>query len=197
MGKKIKGSKEKTREQKQEELDMEKRNTWENFKKLDYDKMDKTERESVARHLYETMSTRLPAEPTTLSYNFWDEYKNTDEIKEINRYVKNVDDVLSQVKKAQNPSKESWLDKDRGIIPQMKREWKTKLDPFKSERHLREKISKKANDFFNLPENKNKDIIIDIANEMQKAIENIEEKVYKPVRAKIDKIEEEIKKKAK
>ena len=194
MTKKIKEPKEKTREEKQEELDQEKKNAWENFQKLDYDKMDASERESITRHLYETMSTRLTGEPVEVSYEFWEEYKDTDEIKEVNRFIAHVDDVLTQVKKAKNPSKESWLNKEYGIIPQMKKEWKTKLESFKNERTLREKIKKKANEIFNLPENKDKEITIDVAGEIQKAIENIEATCYAPTRKTIEKIEEEIKK---
>ena len=197
MAKKIKEPKEKTREERQKELDQEKKNAWENFQKLDYDKMDAAERESIARHLYETMSTRLVGEPMTVAYDFWDDYKDTDEIKEVNRFVAHVDDVLTQVKKAKNPSKESWLNKEYGIIPQMKKEWKTKLESFKNERTLREKIKKKANEIFNLPENKDKEITIDVAGEIQKAIENIEATAYKPTREKIGQIEEEIKRKVK
>jgi len=197
MTKKIKEPKEKTREEKQEELDQEKKNAWENFQKLDYDKMDASERESITRHLYETMSARLTGEPMAIPYDFWNEYKDTDEIKEINRFISHVDDVLTQVKKAKNPSKESWLNRDYGIIPQMKKEWKTKLEPFKNERTLREKISRMANEIFNLPENKDKEITIDVGAEIQKATENIETTAYKPTRAKIDQIEETIKSKVK
>jgi hypothetical protein len=189
--------KEKTREEKQAELEQEKRDAWENFQKLEYDKMSDDERMSVTRHLYEKMSTHLTPDATEVGYDFWGDYKDTDEIKPVDRFVAHADDTLSQVKKAKNPSKEVWLNKEYGIIPQMKREWKSLVEPFKNERTLRDKIKKKASDLFNLPENQGKELTVDVAAEMEKAMKNIDETVYQPVRQKIDKIEEEVKKKAK
>jgi len=189
---KTKEPKEMTREEKQAEIDQEKKAAWENFQKLDYDKMDDEERISITRHLYETMTTHLAPETIDIPYDFWKEYENTDEIKEINRFKDHVENTLARLPK--NPTKESWLDKNRGIVPNMKKEWKTKLEPFKTDRVIRERVTKNAHKIFNLPENKDKEFSVSMESEMTKALEDIEKNVYLPVRSKIEKIEEEIKK---
>lgn len=185
--------KEKTREEKQAELDAEKKTAWNAFRKFKFDDLSPEDREFQARHLYETISTHLTPDAVGIPFDFWKDYEDTDEIKEVNRFRAHVKDTLSQVEKMKTPpTKESWLDRDRGIVPNMKREWKAKLEPFKSERVLREKLKVKAEQIFNQPEYKDKEIRIDMADEMTKALKNIEETVYKPVRANIEKIEAEI-----
>lgn len=179
----------------EETLNEQKKDAWENFKKLDFDKMSPQEREGITRHLYETMST-YPAPPTIeISYDFWKQYENTDEIKSINQFVTRVDHILANL--PNNPIKESWLDREHGILTQMKREWKGKTETFKNERILREQIRQKAEDIFNLPENKGKHISVNMAETIKKAEENIEETCYKPTRAKIEQIETEIRQRVK
>jgi len=188
---KTKEPKEMTREEKQVEIDAEKKAAWENFQKLDYNTMNDKDRISSVRNLYETMTTRLAPETIDIPYDFWKEYENTDEIKDINRFKDHVENTLARLPK--NPTKESWLDKNRGIVPNMKKEWKTKLEPFKTDRVIRERVTKNAHKIFNLPENKDKEFSVSMDSEMAKALEDIEKNVYLPVRSKIEKIEEEIK----
>ena len=185
----------KTREELQAELDQEKRNAWENFQKLEYDKMDEEERISITQHLYETMTTTLAPEEMDIDFDFWKEYENTDDIKPIKHFSAHVESTLANL--PANPSKDSWLDCNRGIVPNMKREWRDKVEPFKNEQRLREKFKKKATEIFSMPEYKDKKISIDLGKQVQKALDNIEETLYKPTRAKIDQIEEEIKKRVK
>jgi hypothetical protein len=182
----------KTREEMQAELDQEKRNAWENFQKLEYDKMSEEERVSIARHLYETMNTTLAPEEIDLPFDFWKDYDNTDEIRDINKFIGRVTNTLTNL--PQNPTRASWLDKDRGIVPSLKREWREKVEPFKNEQRLREQFKKKATELFNSPDYQDKKISVDLGKQVQKALENIEETLYKPTREMINHIEEEIKK---
>jgi len=181
----------KTREEEQAEIDAEKKAAWENFRQLDYDKMSDQERTGIARHLYEKMTERLAPETIDIPYDFWKEYEDTDEIKEINRFKDHIDNTMANLPK--NPGKDSWLDKQRGIIPNMKREWKAKLEPFKTDRVIKDRVTKNAHKIFNLPENKGKEFTVGMESEMAKVLEDIEKNVYLPVRAKIEKIEEKIK----
>lgn len=177
----------------EQELEEQKRTVWNSFKELDYDSLTPEQREQRAQELSETLSMR-PTPPTLdLPYDFWKNYENMDEIKDVNRFINRVNNTLTQVKKMQTPpTKDSWLDKDRGIIPNMKREWKTKLDPFKNERTIKKMLEKKLNEIVNLPENKDKPFKVNLGDVTQKALDNIEETAYKPVRAKIDEIETEV-----
>jgi len=194
MEKKMSKKKDKTKDELQKELDTEKRSTWKNFQKLDYDKMTDEQRKEWAGKLYETMSQRLSVEATALPFDFWKDYKNEEfEIKEIKKFIERVDNVLDHI--PTNPSKDAWLDKSRGIIPTLRKEWKEKLEPFKHERNLRKLLNDKAAELFNLPENKNKEIVVDIGESVKKAQEYIDNEISKPVREKITKIEEGIKKK--
>ena len=183
---------EKSKEELQKELDDEKRATWENFRSLKYDKMTPEQREQWAQQLYEKMIERLANEVISLPFDFWKDYKNESKIKDIEKFIKRVDDLLGHL--PAKPTKESWLDKDRGIIPTLKKEWKNHTDPFKDERNLRKLMNDKTKELFNLPENKGKEIEVDIGESIKQAQENIEEKVYKPIREKIGNIEAEIKK---
>jgi hypothetical protein len=177
----------------EQELEEQKRTVWNSFKELDYDSLLPEQREQRAQELAETLSLRPTPPALDVPYDFWKAYEDTDEIKDVNRFVKRVDDTLTQVKKMQTPpTKDSWLDKDRGIIPNMKREWKTKLDPFTNERTVKKMLEKKLNEIANLPENKGKPFSVNLPDIMQKALDNIEETAYKPVRAKIDEIETEV-----
>jgi hypothetical protein len=183
---------------KEEILKTRKHRAWDKIKQHEFSDFTEEEWPDLIRELYETMSTFPAPQITDIPYDFYEEYKDTDEIKEINHFTAHVEDTLTQVQKMKStPTKDSWLDKDRGIIPQMKKEWKTKLDPFKNERILREKIRNKVETIFNLPENKDKKMSVDMGVTMKKALENIEETCYKPIRAKIETIEEEIKKRIK
>jgi hypothetical protein len=181
--------KEKTEE---ETLEEQKRSTWEAFKNFKYDDLTPDQRENLAYDLYETLATK-PTPPTMdIPFDFWKEYEDTDEIREVNKYKTYVERILENL--PEHPSKDTWLDRERGIIPTMKREWKAKLEPFRNERILKEKLRHVIEKFVNLPENKNKSMTIDGADMFTKAVTNIEETAYKPVRATIEKIEEEIKK---
>jgi hypothetical protein len=177
----------------EQELEEQKRTVWNSFKELDYESLTPGQRKQRAQELVETLSLYPIPPELDVPYDFWKDYEGTDEIKDVNRFVRWVSDTLTQVKKMQTPpTKGSWLDKDRGIIPNMKREWKTKLDPFTNERTVRKMLEKKLNEIINLPENKDNPFSVNFPNIMQKALDNIEETVYKPVRTKIDEIETEI-----
>lgn len=181
--------KEKTEEERMEEN---RRETWDTFKTFNYDDLTADQRENLARDLYETLSAR-PMPPTVeIPFDFWKEYEDTDEIREVKKYKEYVERILENL--PDNPSKDTWLDRERGIIVTMKREWKKKLEPFRNERILKEKLRKVAEKFINLPENKDKPMAINGGEMMKAALENIEETAYKPVRATIEKIEEEVKK---
>jgi hypothetical protein len=179
----------------EELLDERKRAAFEAFQTLNYDTLSPERRELCARELYETMAER-PTPPTLdIPYDFWKEYNDTDEIKEVKRFIADVDRIFENL--PQNPTKESWLGKERGIISNMKREWKTKLDRFKNERIMKEVLEKNLNEIIRKPENKDKNFSVNVSEMMQKALANIEETAYKPTRAKIEEIEGEIKKRIK
>lgn len=177
----------------QKELDEEKKASWENFQKLEYDKLTPEERLDIARHLYETMSKHLASEAIILPFNFWEDYARSEEIKTVQRFIKRIDELLDKV--PSNPTKDTWLDKERGIIPNLKREWKSTLEPFSDERKLREIMKHKAEELFNRPEYENKEVRVDAGASVKNAQEHIEKEVYKPTREKIEKLEGEIKKK--
>ena len=185
-------AKKKVEKTKEEILNETKKAAWESFKELKFDALTAEQRESHARDLYETLAT-YPAPPTVdIPYDFWKQYEASDEIKEINRFKVRVDSTLTTIPK--NPTKESWLDRERGIVPSLKREWKERVEPFKNERILREQVKENVRDFFNLPENKDKKMSVDVGKSIEQALENIEETLYRPTRAKIEQIESEIKK---
>lgn len=185
-------SKKKVVKTEQELLEEQKRETWKNFQKLEYDDLTEKQRMQMAMSLYQTMST-VPAPPVvTVGYDFWNDYKDTDEIKELEQFKNRVENVMSGIPKKPNP--EVWLDKERGVIPNMKKELNEKLEPFIRERELREKIRVKIENFVNEPKNKDKEMSFDLQNEMNKALENIEETVRKPLLAKINEIKEVVKK---
>jgi hypothetical protein len=187
--------KKKTKDELQQELELEKRNAWENFKHLEYDQLSEEDRRYHAESLYQTMTKRVAPDPLDIPFDFWTDYRDTDEIKDVNRFVKHVDDIIEQIGTMRSiPTRSSWLDKERGIIPNLKKEWKTKLDPFKDERVMKRKLENKAQEIISQIQDKS-DIIIDLRSIMKKALENIETTAYQPIRDKIEMIEIEIYKK--
>jgi hypothetical protein len=184
---------EKTKKELLEELNAEKKAAWDEFKQLNYDDLSEEEREFYLNRFYRTMQKTLPPDVIEVPFDFWKDFSHFEQIKDVKTFISHVNSIAEQI--PENPTKETWLDRERGIIPNLKREWKQKVEPFKNERILMRTLSEKVKDMTNDPSYKDKNnTIVDGGKSLKKALENIEETLYKPTREKIEEIETEIKK---
>ncbi|MFA5031079.1 MAG: hypothetical protein WC495_05850 [Patescibacteria group bacterium] len=171
------------------EIEEARRKAWKAFQKLNFDKLTNAQRVEQIQELYGVMSLSEPVDETEVPFDFWTEYENTEEIKDIKKFKDYVANTLKNL--PTNPTKESWLDRERGIISNMKREWKAKVEPFKDERKLKKLMEEKINELLQGGKN---NFSVNYNKTIKKMVENIEETLYQPTRKEIEKIETEIKK---